>query len=55
VKLGLTLKHEYRLRVFENRVLIKIFEPKTDEVTGQWRRQHIMHNICYMYHGRFGA
>jgi hypothetical protein len=28
------LREEHRLRVFENRVLRKIFEPKTDEVTG---------------------
>ena len=29
---------EYRLRVFENRALRKIFGPKRDEVTGEWRR-----------------
>jgi hypothetical protein len=28
------------MRVFENRVLRKIFEPKRDEVTGDWRRLH---------------
>jgi hypothetical protein len=27
-----------RLRVFENRVLRKVFGPKRDEVTGEWRR-----------------
>jgi hypothetical protein len=32
----LILGEEHRLRVFENRVL-RIFEPKRDEVTGQWR------------------
>jgi hypothetical protein len=32
-----TLKGEHRLRVFENRVLRKIFGPKRDEVTGEWR------------------
>ena len=31
---------ERRLRVFENRVLRKIFGPKRDEVTGEWRRLH---------------
>jgi hypothetical protein len=31
---------EQRLRVFENRVLRKIFGPKSDEVTGEWRRLH---------------
>jgi hypothetical protein len=34
VKLGLTLRGEHRLRVFENRVLRRIFGPKRDEVTG---------------------
>jgi hypothetical protein len=29
---------EYRLRVFENRVLRRIFQPKRDEVTGEWRK-----------------
>jgi hypothetical protein len=33
-KLGLTLREEYRLRMFENRVLRRIFWPKRDEVTG---------------------
>jgi hypothetical protein len=40
VKLGLTLREERRLRVFENRVMRKIFGPKRDEVTGEWRRLH---------------
>jgi hypothetical protein len=35
---SLTLREEHRLRVFENRVLRKIFGPKRDEVTGEWRR-----------------
>jgi hypothetical protein len=34
----LTLREEHRLRVFENRVLRRIFGPKRDEVTGEWRR-----------------
>jgi hypothetical protein len=34
VKLGLTLREGHRLRVFENRVLRRIFGPKGDEVTG---------------------
>jgi hypothetical protein len=37
---SLTLKEEHRLRVFESRVLKKIFGPKRDEITGQWRRLH---------------
>ena len=40
IKLGLTLHEEYRLRVFENRVLRKIFEPKMEEVAGGWGRLH---------------
>jgi hypothetical protein len=31
---------ENRLRVFENKVLRRIFWPKRDEVTGEWRRFH---------------
>jgi hypothetical protein len=34
------LREEHRLRVFENRVLMRIFGPKRDEVTGGWRRLH---------------
>jgi hypothetical protein len=37
---SLTLREEHRLRVFENRVLRRIFGPKRDEATGEWRRLH---------------
>ena len=37
---SLTLWEERRLRVFENRVLRRIFGPKRDEVTGEWRKLH---------------
>jgi hypothetical protein len=37
---SLTLREEQSLRVFENRVLRRIFGPKTDEATGEWRRLH---------------
>ena len=37
---SLTLGEERRLRVFENKVLRRIFEPRRDEVTGEWRRLH---------------
>jgi hypothetical protein len=30
------LREEHRMRVFENRVLKKIFEPKQDKVTAEW-------------------
>jgi hypothetical protein len=35
-----TLREECRLRVFENRLLRRIFWPKRDKVTGEWRRLH---------------
>ena len=35
---SLTLRDERRLRVFENRVLRRVFGPKRDEVTGEWRK-----------------
>ena len=37
---SLTLREEHRLRVFENRVLRRIFDPKRDGVTGEWRKLH---------------
>jgi hypothetical protein len=38
--LSLTLREEHRLRVFENRVLKRVFRPKRDEMTGEWRKLH---------------
>jgi hypothetical protein len=38
--LSLTIREEHRLRVFENRVLRRIFGPKRDEVSGGWRKLH---------------
>jgi hypothetical protein len=35
-----SVNEEHRLRVFENRVLTRIFGPKRDEVTGEWRKMH---------------
>jgi hypothetical protein len=35
-----TLREESRLKMFQNRVLRRIFGPKRDEVTGKWRRIH---------------
>jgi hypothetical protein len=37
---SLTIREEHRLRVLENRVLSRIFGPKRDEVTGEWRQLH---------------
>jgi hypothetical protein len=44
---SLTLKEEHRLRVFENRVLRRLFGPKRDEVMGEWRKLHSgeLHNL----------
>jgi hypothetical protein len=44
---SLTLREEHKLRVFENRVLRRIFGPKWDEVTGYWRKLHSgeLHNL----------
>jgi hypothetical protein len=38
---SLTLREEHRLRVFENRVVRRIFGPKRDDVTGDWRKLRI--------------
>jgi hypothetical protein len=45
---SLTLREEHRLRVFENRVLRRIFEPKRHEVTGEWRKLH-NEELCDFY------
>jgi len=37
---SLTLREERKLRVFENKVLRRIFGPRRDEVTEEWRRLH---------------
>ena len=47
---SLTLREERRLRAFENRVLRRVFGPKRDEVTGEWRKLHneleLRHPCC---------
>jgi hypothetical protein len=44
---SLTLREEHRLKVFENRVLRRIFGPKRDQVMGEWRKLHNeeLHNL----------
>jgi hypothetical protein len=37
---SLALKEKHKLRVFENRVLRRAFGPRSDEVTGRWRKLH---------------
>ena len=44
---------KYRVRVFENRVLRRIFGPKMDEVTGEWRRIHNK-ELCTHHQISFG-
>jgi len=48
VKLGLSQYGKNRLRVFENRVLSRIFGPKMEELAGAWRRLHSeeLHDLC---------
>ena len=48
----LILREEHRLKVFENRVLRKIFGPKRDGVTGEWRKLHSeeLLNVYYSPH-----
>jgi hypothetical protein len=45
--MGLNLREAHRLRVFENRVLRRLFGPKREEVAGGWRRLHNeeLHNL----------
>jgi hypothetical protein len=44
---SLTLREVHSLKMFENRVLRRIFGPKGDEVTGEWRKLHSeeLHNL----------
>jgi hypothetical protein len=45
---SLTIREEHTLRVFENRELRRIFGPKRDEVTGDWRKLHEeLHNVYF--------
>jgi hypothetical protein len=44
---SLILRKEHRVRVFQNRILRRIFEPKRGEMTGSWRKLHNkeLHNL----------
>jgi hypothetical protein len=49
VKLGLlTVRKKHRLKVYDNRVLRRMFGPKRAEVTGGWRKlqEQQLHNLC---------
>jgi len=47
---SLTLQEERKLRVFKNLVLRRLFRPRRDEVTGEWRRLHNkeQNELCYL-------
>jgi hypothetical protein len=51
---SLILMEVHRLRVFQNRVLRRIFGPRRDEVTGEWRKLHSgeLHNLYQSPHIR---
>jgi hypothetical protein len=48
---SLTLREECRLRLFENRVLRRVFGPKRDDVTEEWRQLH-NEELNYLYSSR---
>jgi hypothetical protein len=56
MKTSLTLREERKLRVFEYKVLRRIFEPRRDEITGEWRELYIMRSlmICTPHSVLFG-
>jgi hypothetical protein len=45
---SLTVREERKLRMLKNRTLRRIFGPKRDELTGEWRRLH-NEELCDMY------
>jgi hypothetical protein len=49
MKTSLVVREERRLRVFEYRVLRRIFEPRRDEVTGEWRKLYINEKLNDLY------
>jgi hypothetical protein len=46
---SLTIREEGRLRVFENRVLRRIFGPKRNKVRGEWKKNYIMKNLMDLH------
>jgi hypothetical protein len=46
---SVALQEQYKLGVFENRVLRRVFRPKRQEVTGEWRKLHNeeLHNLHF--------
>jgi hypothetical protein len=50
---SLTLRMEHRLRVFEKRVLWRIFGPKRDEVTGEWKKTAYRGTSCSVFFAKY--
>jgi hypothetical protein len=50
VKLGHS--EEHRLRAFQNRAWKKILGPKSEEVTGEWKKWYTLHQLQLSDHGR---
>jgi hypothetical protein len=46
--MSLTVREEHKMRVFENRMMRRIYEPKRNEVTGGWRKLH-NEELHYLY------
>jgi len=44
---SLTSKEERRLRIFQNRMLRRIFRPKRGEVTGEWRKLEELYDLYW--------
>jgi hypothetical protein len=49
VKLAVSQRQEHRLRMFDNRVLCRIFGPKGKEVEGDWRKLHNEEELRNLY------
>jgi hypothetical protein len=49
---SLTLREKHGLRVSENRFIRRIFGPKRDDITGEWKKLHNeeLHNLCSSPH-----
>ena len=52
---ALTLREERSLRVFKNMLLRRIFGPKRDEVTGEWRKPCKLYNVLLTNYIMYGS
>jgi hypothetical protein len=53
--MGVKLREERRLRVFENRVMREIYGSKREEVTGEWRKLHKLSDLYCSPHITFSG